>query len=373
MPQAEKGIYTCEELDRQTSVQHRTFDLQLVNVIGSHNEYLLEGETLELTMNSSDTVSSMKIEWFGPRKTKVKGSKQRWTLENNDRILRIRNLTVQEDNGMWECHILPSGPILFYDVKVIGFLKALDVEMMFAAVNSSVILSYELNANLQQAKRLPESSVLIWKPTEDTMAPGTKIPVIANSSYVVKNISNVHFENAGWYQCQLKFRHGYLNKTIHLVVMKVSAQPIRPLTEEGDVTLCCQVSAPFPPMALLRWEHMNDTKEAPNPAENKFCFQTRTVGLWNCRLLVKNELKISLNYTVEKPPSTEKEFPLLQVVLGAGVPLLLLILTSVFVAFCKIIKQKRQRARRMVLAKQHLLAKRTCQCQKSLTNDYYHA
>ncbi|XP_066468751.1 T-cell surface glycoprotein CD4-like [Tiliqua scincoides] len=366
IPKAVEGLYTCEANGKETS-----FDLRVLTVTGSQNGYLLEGETQELKLNFSNRASIKNIRWYSPRKTQVIGN-SRWLLKDNGWSLQIRNLSFQEDNGTWECHI--PGLNITYDIKVIGFENTPNAGMRYAAVNSNVNLSYPLNVKLQDLPDIPE--VLIRKLTNDNMNNlKMLIPINANSTYPVKEILNVQFEDAGQYQCQLRLSHRTLNKSIHLIVMKVSAQPLQLNSTEANLILCCHISAPRDPIGQLDWVHTNRTTKRYSVQANKFCILTRTAGLWRCSLLVNEDVKIMMDYnvTVAENPDEPNTFPVLKVVVGVVGPLLLLILMVVCVFICKIVARKRQHAKRMVQAKEHLLAKRTCRCRKELTNDYYHA
>ncbi|KAH0628564.1 hypothetical protein JD844_009901, partial [Phrynosoma platyrhinos] len=270
LPDGEEGQYSCE-VDGEPP---RIYDLQRWHEV----------------MTSGKEYSTARIEWLSPHKQKVTGNEPRWTLENNNWKLQIKNLTVQEDHGTWECHVFPGGLQISYDVKVIGFLNALDDnDTRYAAINNSVVLSCPLNINLTKEKsseNFPE--LQSWDLMKDNKILIKKNIKIANSTFPAKEIPKVQFEDAGKYHCHFTFAKGHLNKTINLIVMKDA---------------------------------------------------------------VKNG------------------FLLVEILPGVGV--MLLIFAGLFACAVKPIKQKRQRAKRMALAKQHLLAKKTCQCERDLTNNYY--
>ncbi|XP_062984466.1 T-cell surface glycoprotein CD4-like [Elgaria multicarinata webbii] len=366
LPDAKEGGYYACEVEGQQPI---TFDLKVWKLTQSPSGYLLQGETLLLELHSSN-MSGVSIEWFGPSKAKVTGKEPRWKLKSNNQKLEIMNLTVQEDHGTWECRILPNGPRITYNVKVIGFSNASD-DMAFAALNSSTVLSCPLNTDLQKEPGIP--GVQAWKWMKNNMIlVENLIPINSNSSFPVRKIPKVQFEDAGRHQCILTFPHRNLKKTIHLVVMKVSAGRLELPSKEPTVTLCCHISAPAPPMAQLCWVSVSHgTACDSNLLENKFCHTNTTGGPWRCDLKVNNRVELSMNYTVAEA-AIQNKFPQIEVATGAGAMLLLFIVALACVPTCKTIKRKRQTAKRMTQAKQHLLVKRTCQCQRELTNDYYH-
>ncbi|XP_054858894.1 uncharacterized protein LOC129345694 [Eublepharis macularius] len=346
MPEAEEGLYTCAVDGRETNIH-----LRFLKVTGSPEGSLLQGESLELQLHPA-SLEQVTIEWISPRHER--GNPPHWTLMDNNQRLRIKELHVQDD-GIWKCSVL--GLVIPYKVTVIGFLSASDKEI-FAAVNSTVTFSHELHFNSQHKNDLNIKEQLLTGNIS-----GSLVFLDASGDCDQKKIPNVQFKDAGWYPCSLRFNRGYLNKTIHLIVMEVVflavfATPPGPLFKEGEVKFCCSISAPLPPGALLRWDSGNETKEISD------CLVIRTAGLWTCSLIVEDKVKIRVNYTVEEA-SLQPRFPLMESAWGAGVALLLLALVSVCLSTYVTMKRKKQRVERMAQAKQHLLAKRTCQCQSS--------
>ncbi|KAJ7317155.1 hypothetical protein JRQ81_003317, partial [Phrynocephalus forsythii] len=378
---AKEGQYTCKVEENEL----KTYDLTVWKIKGPQEEYCLQGETLTLSLEQHAPLkkrTKLEVKWISPHKVHVKGQEPRWQLQNNNWDLHIENLVAEEDNGTWECHIpLEDGLKVPYNVKVIGFSNVLD-NKMFAVINSSVTLSCPLNVNLKNLKTL--GNILPygeWMKDNMTLVKGD----ISNStltSSLVKEIPNVQFEDAGRYQCNFKFGSRQLNKFIQLVVMKVAP---RVASEEGNETLCCHISAPAPPAAKLCWVHAKETSCSHGSLKSPFCHPVTTTGLWRCDLKVKNEVKISINHSEVKEEATGRRlhaFPLAEAVSGAGVTLLLLVTAGIIGPACRTIRRKRQQLKRMAQAKQHLLAKRTCQCwrqerkcsaiARELTNDYHH-
>ncbi|KAM3845593.1 T-cell surface glycoprotein CD4 [Vipera latastei] len=360
LPKAEPGKYACDVDGKEVA----TYDIEVWQVIGSKSGYLLQGDTLKLHLSPfKDT----RIEWVEPHKTKVTGKEPRWELQKDG--LQISNLTVQEDHGIWECHIVHYKLQLSYNVKVLGFSNRLD-EFRFATINSSILLSCPLNIDLQGKRDWEIPKVRSWKWLKNNILMKEHNTSNINSSFFTQQISNVHSEDAGKYQCHLGFTHRNLTKTINLIVMKVSAVPPVLRSKEDNVTLCGHISPSAPPLTELCWVYVNGSSEPKcgSPiSDNKFCHVATTEGLWRCDLKVNNNVKISIDYILGKTSNEttlENRFSLIKIASGIGAMLLLLILVGVCVPTCKRIKQKQQRAKRMAQIKQHLLAKRTCQCQR---------
>ncbi|XP_042303654.1 uncharacterized protein LOC121920593 [Sceloporus undulatus] len=212
-----KGQYSCEVEGEPPLIYY----VQRWHWKISQRGYVLQGETLQLeVMTSGKEYSASRIEWLSPYKAKVTGNEPRWMLENNNWKLQIKNLSIQEDHGIWECHVLPDGPRITYDVKVIGFLNALgDSDTRFAAVNNSVVLSCPLSISLTKEKSL-ENFLQSWDLMKDNKVLIKKDVKLANNTFPAKEISKVQFEDAGNYHCHFTFAKGHLNKSIHLIVMK---------------------------------------------------------------------------------------------------------------------------------------------------------
>ncbi|XP_026569071.1 T-cell surface glycoprotein CD4-like [Pseudonaja textilis] len=363
LQKAEPGQYACYEDNTQVA----TYDIEVWKVTGSKSGYLLQGDTLKLHLSP---VKDARIEWFEPRKTKVTGNEPRWKLEKDS--LQILNLTVQEDNGIWECHIFPYKVYLSYNVNVLGFSNPLD-EFQFATFNSSSILSCPLNIDQQEKEdqEIPKARSWKWLKNNIHMKENN------NTNHSIYQISNIRSEDAGQYQCHIGFKHRILIKTINLIVVKVSAIPPMLKSKEDNVTLCGHISPSAPPLTELCWVYVHDSTTQPkcgSPiSENKFCHVATSEGLWRCDFKVNNDVKISIDYILGKTlneSTLENRFSLIKIASGIGAMLLLLILVGVCVPTCKRIKQKQQQAKKMAQIKQHLLAKRTCQCQRDLPIDY---
>ncbi|XP_070791445.1 T-cell surface glycoprotein CD4 [Pituophis catenifer annectens] len=373
LTKAEPGQYTCEVDGKRVA----TYDIEVWTVTGSKSGYLLQGDTLKLSLSpATDT----RIEWFDPHKTKVTANQPRWKLQKDS--LQILNLTVQEDNGIWTCHISHYKLNVSYNVKVLGFSNPLD-EFQFATINSSSNLSCPLNIDLQEKKDQEIPKVQSWKWLKNNVLMKEHNISNINRSFSIHQISNVRSEDAGQYQCHLGFKHGILSKTNNLIVVKVSAIPPVLRSNEDNVTLCGHISPSASPVTELCWVYVNDSMSEPkcgSPiSENKFCHIATTEGPWRCDFKVNNDVKISIDYILGKfqgkfsnETTLGNSFSLIKTASGIGTMLLLLILVGVCVPTCKRMKQKQQQAKRMAQIKQHLLAKRTCQCQRDLPNDYYH-
>nr|XP_034997046.1 T-cell surface glycoprotein CD4-like isoform X1 [Zootoca vivipara] len=353
-----EGQYTCE-----AHGEIKTTILNLWSVKGPSDEYLLEGDITQLELSSLDM--STKVEWFGPNKSKITDKKARWTLQNKDRRLQIKDLKAQEDQGTWECFISRSRLRITHDVKVIGFVNSLDGDTRYVAVNSTVVLSCELNIDFQEIpKNILRNPVLKWTNNNKTIVEVDLNNF--NSSLLQQKIDKVQFEHAGEHKCSIGFTRRNLSKTTHLVVMKVSADRPR-LDSKENVTLCCHISAPDLSKAQLCWNKRRDSPKCETHLpEGKFCYEATSAGEWKCSLVVEDEEKLSMIYFVDEASTAmaNSSFPLTYIAIGAGVMLLLLIIIGVCVFSSKTVKQKRRRARRMAQARQHLLEKKTCQCHK---------
>ncbi|KAL8202684.1 UNVERIFIED_CONTAM: hypothetical protein K2H54_021713, partial [Gekko kuhli] len=347
MPEAKEGLYTCDVSGKEKSIR-----LHVLKVTGFPEGYLLQGESLELQLHPPN-MAPTPIEWIGPQNEK--GHQPRWNRMDNGQRLQIKNLQIQDD-GIWKCSA--HGLTISYKVTVLGFVEDLDAEI-FAAVDNMVTLSYKLSSPAEKNPNIME--VLL---TKEALGKSTSLSS-ASDSCSPQTIPKVQFEDGGRYQCHLKFSRGWLNRTIHLIVMKASATPPGPLPKEGTANLCCSISAPLPLGAVLRWDAGNKSSTVPH------CLMVQKAGQQTCRLTVGKEEKIVINYTMEE--ATEQTgFPLFGLALGVGGPLVLLVLLSMCLFVYVAIKRKKRRMERMAQAKQHLLAKRTCQCQRDKSNDYYH-
>lgn len=108
--------------------------------------------------------------------------------------------------------------LFWSDIKS-GFINRLD-EFRFAAINSSILLSCPLNIDLQEKRDWEIPKVRSWKWLKNNILKKEHNTSNINSSFFIQQISNVHSEDAGKYQCHLGFTHRNLSKTINLIVMK---------------------------------------------------------------------------------------------------------------------------------------------------------
>ncbi|KAM7180871.1 T-cell surface glycoprotein CD4 isoform 1-T1 [Macrochelys suwanniensis] len=373
---SDAGKYVCGVSSGTFMVQ-----LQVFEVTGSPSGYLLQGENLTLTIQGA---SSVKVTWFDNRQVEVTAAQSR-ELKTGERSLQIPNLQA-EDSGTWRCHItsLSAKLDIPYKVLVIGF-HHLNQETLYKAVNSTVSFSYSLSTHLQQIRELAYIRVgLEWKPKTDSKYLEkfnftSKEPLLTKqmanmqvtwkpSNHLEVKLSKVQFKDAGWYQCQLTFSRGHVGKTIHLVVMTVSADPVGPLSKWANVTLLCKLSVPVPPNAQLFWEHVNGTEKKLNTlGHSEVKVKTKTVGLWRCSLKVENNVATSIDYTVVKAAEWNSYVVIVPEV-GAGIVLLLLASLGTFIGTAR--QRRRRRAEKMARARRDLIERRTCQCQRQLKNDY---
>ncbi|NWT58626.1 CD4 protein, partial [Erythrocercus mccallii] len=376
------GNYTCE----YGSHIVRT-SLHILKLTISLDGHFLQNEVPELILmqNSYDPLPDLSITLFDSNNNRVKPE-----LQNTSRQKYIASLKKLEamDSGTWVCQVHSDSPLINQNIsfalKVLGFQNP-DLERKYAAVDSTVILSWHLNSqkikwkkgftgqlNWKQQESANAHELLDFNVTAQGQLHETKksssflfeIPERKAESTIDVKLPKVHFNHSGQYQCQLEYQGRYAQSKIELVVMKVSANPAGPLSRGANMTLTCQVSGPLPPNAYLRWERVNGTKmDIKNSKQHEVKLEVNisAAGLWSCHLIEDSDRKISLHYHVEKAPVWIN-----YVIIGASVGGSLL----AFALGCLCIisgirwQQRRQQAKRMAQARQHLLENKTCQCQQ---------
>ncbi|XP_009867144.1 PREDICTED: T-cell surface glycoprotein CD4-like, partial [Apaloderma vittatum] len=371
---SDAGIYTCEYDSHTVSISLHVFKLTI-----SSDGHFLPNDTLKLTLmqNSSHPLHDLSITLFNssndivrPKLLQNKGSQEY--------MLELEKLKTT-DNGTWVCHIHSDSPLInqniSFDVKVLGFQNP-DLEIKYATIDTTVILAWHLNfqnikwekgftgqVNQKQQESVTSRKLCEFNVPEQGKQHKTESSDCLTGSVVKEDLPKVQFNNSGQYQCQLEYNGKYVQSKIELVVMKVSANPVGPLLRGAKVTLICQVSSPLPPKAHLCWERVNGTQKdvkMSKQQEVKVEVNVSTAGLWNCHLIVDDDRKISLNYTVEEAPVW-----ISYVAIGAGVGGSLLVFGLACLCIVSGLRwqQRRQRAKRMIRARQYLLENKTCQCQ----------
>lgn len=380
---SDAGIYTCEY---GTHKVHTS--LHIVKLTISLNGHFLQNEVLELilTQNSSSPLPDLSITLFDSNKNRVTPEIQNKNLQ--EYIVNLKKLKTM-DSGTWVCQIHSDSPLINqnipFEVKVLGFQNP-DLERKYATVDSTVILSWHLSSQIKWRKSF--TGQLNWKQQEgaeshelldfSVTAEGQlhetkksnnllfEIPESKPESTIEVKLPKIHFNHSGQYQCQLEYEGRHAQSKIELVVMKVSANPAGPLSRGASVTLTCQVSGPLAPDAYLSWERVNGTKmdiKNSKQREVKLEVNITTAGLWSCHLIEDSDKKITFHYHVE-----EASVWITNVIIGASIGGSLL----VFALGCLCIisgvswQRRRQRAKRMAQARQHLLENKTCQCQHRL-------
>ncbi|KFV53084.1 T-cell surface glycoprotein CD4, partial [Gavia stellata] len=380
---SDAGIYTCEYGSHTVSISLHVFKLMI-----SSNGYFLPNEIPELTLmqNSSHPLSDLTITLFNSNNNIVRPK----LLQNKTRqkyILKLKKLEAT-DSGTWMCHVHSDSPLInwniSFDVKVLGFQNP-DLERKYAAVDSTVILSWSLNFQKIKWKE-GFTGQLSWKQQENATthelldfnvtARGEqhrtkkgshfRFEILENKpeSTIEVKLPKVHFNHSGQYQCQLAYNGRSVQSKIELVVMKVSANPVGPLPRGAEMTLICQVSSPLPSNAQLRWERVNGTRmDIKKSKQDEVMVEVNvsTAGLWNCHLIEDNDRKISLHYPVEEAPVW-----ISYVVIGASIGGSALAFGLACLCIISGIswQRRRQRAKRMARARQYLLENKTCQCQQ---------
>ncbi|NWI43189.1 CD4 protein, partial [Picathartes gymnocephalus] len=379
---SDAGIYTCEYGSHKVHTSLHIFNLTI-----SLDGHFLQNEVPELILmqNSSSPLPDLSITLFDSNNNRVTPE-----LQNKGRQKYIMNLKKLEamDSGTWVCQVHSDSPLInqniSFAVKVLGFQNP-DLERKYATVDSTVILSWRLNSERIKWKE-GFTGQLNWKQQEsanahelfdfNVTAKGQlhetkksssflfEIPERKPESTIEVKLPKVHFNHSGQYRCQLEYQGRHAESKIELVVMKVSANPAGPLSRGANTTLICQVSGPLPPNAYLRWERVNGTKrdiKNSKQHEVKLEVNVSAAGLWSCHLIEGNDRKNSLHYHVEEAPVWTN-----YVIIGASVGGSLL----VFALGCLCIssgiswQRRRQRAKRMAQARQHLLENKTCQCEQ---------
>ncbi|NXE95209.1 CD4 protein, partial [Menura novaehollandiae] len=378
---SDAGIYTCKYGSHKVHISLHVFKLTI-----SSDGHFLQNEVPELILmhNSSSPPPDLSITLFNSNNKKVIPELQNKASQKY--ILNLKKLEAT-DSGTWVCQVHSDSPLInqniSFAVKVLGFQKP-DLERKYATVDSTVILSWHLNfqkikwkegftgqLNWKQQESANVHELLDFNITAQGELHETKkssnflfeIPEREAKSTIVMKLPKVHFNHSGQYQCQLAYKGRHAQSKIELVVMKVSANPVGPLSRGANMTLICQVSSPLPPNAYLLWERVNgtqmDTKNSKQH-EVKLEVNIRAAGLWSCHLIEDNARKISLHYHVEEDPVSIN-----YVIIGASVGGSVLVFALACLCIISGISWQRrsQRAKRMAQARQYLLENKTCQCQ----------
>ncbi|NWU43354.1 CD4 protein, partial [Hylia prasina] len=379
---SDAGVYTCEYGAHKVRTSLHIFKLTI-----SLDGHFLQNEVPELILmqNSSGPLPDLSITLFDSNNNRVTPE-----LQNKSRQKYVVSLKKLEamDSGTWVCQVHSDSPLInqniSFAVKVLGFQNP-DLERKYATVDSTVILSWHLNSqkikwkegftgqlNWKQQESANAHELLDFNVTAQGQLHETKksssflfeIPERIPESTIEVRLPKVHFNHSGQYQCQLEYQGRHAQSKIELVVMKVSANPVGPLSRGANMTLTCQVSGPLPHNAYLRWERVNGTKmdiKSSKQREVKLEVNVSAAGLWACHLIEDSDRKISLHYHVEEAPAWIN-----YVIIGASVGGSLL--AFAFGCLCIISgiswQRRRQRAKRMAQARQYLLENKTCQCQQ---------
>ncbi|NXG21207.1 CD4 protein, partial [Grallaria varia] len=375
---SDAGIYTCEYGSRKVRISLHVFKLTI-----SLDGHFLQNEVPELTLmhNSSDPLSDLSIRLFNNNNNIVIPETENKSSQKY--ILKLKKLEAT-DSGTWLCHVHSDSPVIneniSFAVKVLGFRDP-EPQRKYATVDSTVILPWHLNfqeidwkesftgqLNWKQqesanAHKLRDFNVIAQRVQQETNKSSHFLVETSENTIQVKHLS-VHFNHSGQYQCQVAYKERRMWSEIELVVMKVSANPVGPLSKEGKMTLICEASGPLLSNAYLRWERVNGTPmdvKNSKPQEVKLEMNISAAGLWSCHLIENNERKISLHYRVEEAPVWMN-----YVVTGASVGGSVLVFALVCLCIISGVnwQRGRQRAKRMERARQYLLENKTCQCQQ---------
>ncbi|NXP48225.1 CD4 protein, partial [Heliornis fulica] len=380
---SDAGIYTCVYGSHTVSISLHVFKLTI-----SSDGHFLPNDVPKLTLvqNSSHPLPNLSITLFTNNNNIVRPIVPQATTHQTY-TMKLKKLETT-DNGTWTCHVHSDSPLInqniSFDVKVLGFGNPA-LERKYTTVDSTVTLSWHLNFQKIQWNE-GFTGQLTWKREEsattyelidfnvtaqgkqhETKKPSHfhfEIPEGKPRGTIEVKVPKVHFNHSGQFQCQLMYRRSYVQSKIELVVMKVSADPVGPLIKGAEMTLICQVSGPLSSNTHLRWERVNGTQmdvKNSKQHETKVEVKVSAAGLWNCDLIENNVRMISFNYLVEEAPVWMN-----YVVIGASVGGSVLVFGLALLCIINGIKwqQRRQRAKRMAQARQHLLENKTCQCQQ---------
>ncbi|NXY25716.1 CD4 protein, partial [Atrichornis clamosus] len=379
---SDAGIYTCKYGSHEVHISLHVFKLTI-----SLDGHFLQNEVPELILmqNSPGPLPNLSITLFNSNNNRVTPEVQNKAHEKY--ILNLKKLEAT-DSGTWVCQVHSDSPLInqniSFAVKVLGFQNP-DSEIQYAAVDSTVILSWRLNfqkikwkegftgqLNWKQQESANIYELLDFNITAEGKLHETKkssnflfeLPEREPESTIGVKLPKVHFNHSGQYQCQLAYKGRHAQSKIELVVMKVSANPVGPLSRGANMTLTCQVSRPLPPNAYLRWERVNGTQmDAKNSKQHEVKLEVniRAAGLWSCHLIEDKDRKISLHYHVEEDPAWIN-----YVIIGASVGGGILVFSLACLCLINGIswQRRRQRAKRMAQARQYLLENKTCHCQQ---------
>ncbi|NWX43520.1 CD4 protein, partial [Steatornis caripensis] len=380
---SDAGIYTCEYGSHTVRISLHVFKLTI-----SLDGHFLPNEVPELTLmqNSSSPLPNLNITLFNSNNNIVR-PKLLQDKTHQKYIMKLEQLEAA-DSGTWMCHIHADSPLInqniSFEVKVLGFQNP-DLKRKYATVDSAVVLSWPLNfqkikwkegfrgqLNWKQQESATAHELLEFNVTAQGEKHETKksshfrfeIPESKPESTIEVKLPKVHFNHSGQYQCQLAYNRRYTRSKIELVVVKVSANPVGPLPRGAKMTLICQVSSLLASNAHLCWERVNGTQmdiKKSKQYETKLEVNISAAGLWNCHLIEDNERKISLNYLVEEAPVW-----ISYAVTGASIggSVLAFGLACLCITSGISWQRRRQRAKKMIRARQYLLENKTCQCQQ---------
>lgn len=379
------GIYTCACYSPVVSISLHVFKLTI-----SSNGHFLTNEDLELTLmqNSSHSQPHLSIKLFNINNNIVTTEILQEEAPQKY-ILKLKQLKAI-DSGTWMCHVYSNSPSInqniSFDVKVLGFEEE-RLEIVYTTVGNTAILSWHLNFRKIKWKE-GFTGKLNWEPQGNTaihellnfsVTTHQELHKTKKSNHIWFEISEgktdgtmdvkipkVQLNHSGQYKCQLEINGRRTESVRALVVMQVTAIPAGPLSRGGKMTLLCQVSGPLPSNAHLLWERVNGTQmemKKSKQHEAKVEVNVSAPGLWNCHLVEDNNKKISLNYTVEEA-HVWNSYAVIGIIIGASV--LVIGLACMCIITGMRWQRRRKRARRMAQAKQYLLEKKTCQCQRRM-------
>ncbi|XP_069754189.1 uncharacterized protein [Narcine bancroftii] len=302
------GLFTLTQTEPKNQIlkQYELFGIR----VEASSKRPMAGTDIILSCSISRLPDTVSLHW------KQKGSSQlnRRNVEqiclNNTAYLMVRHVA-EEDKNLFECEVQENGSRLY--TEGVNLLLDNDAYWKKWTLFRSSTDYDELHLNLKYA-----SCIYFFHLLKGAASATINNPIIVNSAnfgnrmvtsvkYFRLNIVPVLFEDAGDYTC-------YCNQvpytSIHLITVKVTAEPPDPLTEEDTVTLTCSVSELAESMRLVWINSIAKTaREMRATAKEKSVRLTihkfeRGRGDWRCGLFTKNVPQLLVPYYL-KPSGSE--------------------------------------------------------------------
>ncbi|KAJ0066358.1 hypothetical protein NL108_011164 [Boleophthalmus pectinirostris] len=355
--QRDFGVFTCTVKDKLKEVGTETFRLFQLNV-DVEKTVLLPGEWLSLSCSVSDGLSSPQIHWVDPQGQKSDGG-------------RVRVQAAGAHSGQWTYVVSDGDRETKGNVKVtvIDLLPSALVRTLYTSTSSPLSIPCSLSPsnsweevkskgvlevgwnfcppNLQRNKSSLHSLSLETKPSwkrHTERAPRPKLNPSTGDLSLGRNVGRE--EDAGAYECFLKFQHGgIVNRTVRVEVLQIIASPGTTLTEGEQLNLTCTTGHPLPPDLQVKWSPPQNSSLPVFPSSvqppahiNVPSAGGEQNGTWRCELWRGEELLTSA--VVELRIESKISVWMLVTLCAAAAILVLLVILIV------IIHRRRQRRTR---------------------------